>query len=129
MPLVRITLPKRFSEEDKENVSASVHQALIQHFNIPEKDFFHIIEEMEDGRIKFPEDYLGIKHNPDIVFVQIIAAQGRTTEQKQNLYAAIAANIAAKTMVEKANIIITLLENTKSDWSFGNGENQHFSHV
>ena len=129
MPLVRITLPKRFSEEDKEQISASVHLALIKHFNIPEHDFFQIIEEMEDGKMKYPENYLGIQHHSDIIFLQIIAAQGRSAGQKQHLYREIAESISAKTIVKKENIIITLLENSKVDWSFGNGEIQHFSHV
>ena len=130
MPLVRISLPKRFAENDKENISLAVHQSLIQHFNIPEKDFFQIIEELEDRQIKFPDKYLDVPHHNDIIFIQIIAAKGRLVEQKRALYLEIATRISESTIVEKENIIITLLENNKDgDWSFGNGEIQSFSHV
>lgn len=53
MPFVRISLPKSFSQETKDNISESVHRSLIQEFNIPQDDYFHIIEELEPQQIKF----------------------------------------------------------------------------
>src|SRR5690606_3568842 len=123
MPLVRISLPKKFTKKTKDNISISVHKSLIKEFNIPENDYFHIIEELKSEQIKYPETYLGIEHTSDIVFVQIIASQGRTLEQKTKLYNEIATQISSSTSVTKNNVIITLLENNgRENWSFGNGE-------
>lgn len=130
MPFVRISLPKSFSQETKNNVSLSIHNALIQVFNIPENDYFHIVEELESQQIKFPETYLEVAHSSDIVYIQIIAGQGRTVEQKKGLYSLIAEKIAESTNIKKNNIIIVLLENEgKQNWSFGNGEIQEPKHV
>ena len=129
MPFVRISLPKSSSQETKNNVSLSVHHALIQEFNIPENDYFHIIEELEPKQIKFPETYLEVAHTSDIVFIQIIAGQGRTVEQKKGLYREIAERIANSTTITKNNIIIVLVENEgRQNWSFGNGEIQEPKH-
>jgi phenylpyruvate tautomerase PptA (4-oxalocrotonate tautomerase family) len=129
MPFVRISLPKSFSQETKDNVSLSVHYALMQEFNIPENDYFHIIEELETRQVKFPETYLEVAHTSDIVYIQIIAGQGRTPEQKKGLYKEIAKRIANSTTVTKNNIIIVLVENEgKDNWSFGNGEIQEPKH-
>jgi len=129
MPFVRISLPKSFSQETKHNISISVHQALMQEFNIPENDYFHIIEELEPKQIKFPETYLDVTHTSAIVYIQIIAGQGRTLEQKRGLYKEIVERIANSTTITKNNVIIVLLENEgKQNWSFGNGEIQEPKH-
>lgn len=130
MPFVRISLPKTFSQETINNVSLSVHHALMKEFKIPEHDFFQIVEELETKQIKFPESYLGVSHTSDIVFIQITAGQARTVEQKQGLYREIAEMISNSTTITKNNIIIVLVENEgKQNWSFGNGEIQEPKHI
>ncbi|MDR2982398.1 MAG: tautomerase family protein [Puniceicoccales bacterium] len=130
MPFVRISLPKKFSEKTKDAISVSVHSALIDTFNIPMDDYFHVIEELETEHIKYPETYLGISHSQDIVYVQIIAGAGRTLEQKRKLYHEIASRISDLTEVTKNNVIIVLMENDGAqNWSFGNGEIQEPKHL
>lgn len=129
MPFVRISLPKIFSQETKDNVSQSVHHALMQEFNIPKNDYFHIIEELEPRQIRFPESYLDVSHTANIVYIQIIAGMGRTFAQKKGLYREIAKRITDSTPVTKNNIIIVLVENEgRQNWSFGNGEIQEPKH-
>ena len=130
MPFVRISLPKKLSRESKDKISISVHKSLIQEFNIPENDYFHIIEELESEQIKYPKKYLDIEHSSDIVYVQIIAGQGRTLEQKKRLYNEIAVQISSSTSITINNVIIVLLENNgRENWSFGNGEIQEIKHL
>ncbi|WP_321480495.1 tautomerase family protein [uncultured Bacteroides sp.] len=130
MPLIRISLPKSLSKEVKNNVSLSVHHALIEEFNIPQNDFFHVIEELDPDQMHFPESYLGISHTSDIVYIQIIAGEGRTFDQKKRLYKAIADKIEHSTHITANNIIIVLLENNGfENWSFGNGEAQIPKHL
>jgi len=130
MPFVRISLPKKLSEETKNNISASIHQSLIQEFHIPADDYFHVIEELETHQIKYPESYLGISHNQEIVYVQIIAGQGRTLEQKKKLYHHIATRISTTTAILIQNVIIVLVENNGlENWSFGNGAIQEPVHL
>ncbi|CAM3047630.1 tautomerase family protein [Chryseobacterium flavum] len=129
MPLIRITLSENYSQEECGRISQSVHSAMIQEFNVPEDDYFHIIEQISPSRLFFPDQYLGMKHDAGILFIQIIASTGRTREQKQKLYKSIATEISASININPQNIIITLLENSKENWSFGNGELQNFNHI
>lgn len=130
MPFVRISLPKAFSQETKDGISMAVHNSLVQEFKIPQDDYFHVIEELGPQQIKFPETYLDIAHTSEIVYIQIIAGQGRTLEQKKGLYKEIANRISSSTTVTKNNIIIVLLENDgRQNWSFGNGEIQEPKHL
>jgi phenylpyruvate tautomerase PptA (4-oxalocrotonate tautomerase family) len=130
MPFVRISLPKKLSLETKNNISEAVHQSLIEEFNIPADDYFHVIEELETYQIKYPKSYLGISHSEEIVYVQITAGQGRTLEQKRKLYQQIATKISTSTTITINNVIIVLLENNGlENWSFGNGEIQEPKHL
>lgn len=130
MPFVRISLPKKLSQETKNKISESIHESLIEEFHIPKDDYFHVIEELETQQIKYPESYLGISHSENIIYVQIIAGQGRTLEQKKKLYHQIATRISSETEITINNIIIVLLENNGlENWSFGNGEIQEPKHL
>ncbi|MFH6996657.1 tautomerase family protein [Flavobacterium sp. FlaQc-57] len=130
MPFVRISLPKKLSLATKNTISEAVHQSLIEEFHIPKDDYFHVIEELEPHQIKYPDSYLGISHSEEIIYVQITAGQGRTAEQKKNLYHKIASKISTSTEILINNVIIVLLENNGlENWSFGNGEIQEPKHL
>lgn len=129
MPFVRISLRKELPLETKEKISHAVHESLIREFNIPEDDYFHIIEELEAHQMKFSSHYLNISHTGNIVFVQITAGAGRTIQQKERLYAGIADRISAGTDIRKEDVIIILVENSVDNWSFGLGELQKFTHL
>ena len=130
MPFVRITLNQELNKTQADIISEVIHQSLIAHFNIPEDDYFHVIEAVHADQIRYPQHYLGITHTSMILFIQIIAARGRTKEQKAALYAGIAAGIAQKTAVKKSDVIIVLQEvEGIENWSFGNGEIQVPEHL
>lgn len=122
MPLVRISHAAGKSGEDKARISESVHNAMIETFGVPADDYFQIVTEHEPGTgIIGPENFLGIGHSPDFLFVQITCAEGRSVEQKQKLYEAIARNVAARGIARPADVIINLVETKRENWSFGNG--------
>lgn len=130
MPFVRISLRKDLDTYSKEKISASIHEALVKEFRIPENDYFHVIEELESYQIKYPKEYLGLSHSDNIIFIQIVAATGRTIDQKKLLYAEIGKKISEATMIDIRDIIIVLLENeAHENWSFGNGEIQKPTHI
>ena len=129
MPFVRISLRKGLSQEVRDRISQAVHQSLIQDFNIPENDYFHIIAELDGSQIKYPSSYLGISHTGNLIFIEITAGAGRTVQQKERLYSRIAKSISVETDIRIEDIIIVLTENSVNDWSFGLGERQQFSHL
>lgn len=50
--------------------------------------------------------------------------QGRKKEQKEALYAGLAERLDKQCDVKGSDLIISLTENTKEDWSFGYGRAQ-----
>jgi 4-oxalocrotonate tautomerase len=59
------------------------------------------------------------------VIVQITWNEGRTTEQKQALFRAIADGLHATIGLRREDVFVNLIEVTKESWSFGNGIAQY----
>lgn len=124
MPLVRINLQDGKSEDFRRNLSEAIHAAMVETIGVPAADKFQIITEHRAGNLVFPEAYLDIAHEEEVIFVQIFLNAGRTVELKQALYRALAARVAAVGFNPK-DLIINLVEVRKEDWSFGNGIAQY----
>jgi len=124
MPFVRISLKEGKSSLFKKNISNSVHSALVADFGIPTDDLFQIIGEYQEENIIYPDSYMGIKHTSDIIYIIITAKTGRTANMKKSLYKSIAENISRTTGHSTNDILISLVENSEENWSFGNGEAQ-----
>jgi phenylpyruvate tautomerase PptA (4-oxalocrotonate tautomerase family) len=122
MPLIRISHAAGKSEADSTALSQGVHRALVDAFGIPEDDFFQIVTEHVPAKgLLYPKSFLGIDHGDEVVFVQVTAAEGRSTDQKKALYKAIVDNIERDAGVPRQDVIINIVETKRENWSFGNG--------
>lgn len=119
MPLVRITLRKGRSPEFLHDLGDAVHEALVAQANVPEDDKFQIFEEVET-MVAHPS-YGGVERSEGLVIIQITLNAGRTVEVKKNLYADIARRLQSAVDVRPDDVLISLVEVTKENWSFGKG--------
>jgi len=62
-----------------------------------------------------------VQRSEGLVIIEIILNAGRTVEVKKNLYADIAARLLQGADVRSDDILISLVEVTKENWSFGGG--------
>jgi phenylpyruvate tautomerase PptA (4-oxalocrotonate tautomerase family) len=126
MPLVRISVPNGKTAEYLRAISDGVHQALVETFKIPPDDLFQIITEHAPGvRLVRPKSYLGIEYSADLLVIQITANDTRTVEQKKALYKSIAERLSKSPGLRPQDVMISLVEVKKENWSFGNGEAQY----
>jgi 4-oxalocrotonate tautomerase len=126
MPLVRISVPRHRSNEDRQAISAGIHAALLEAFNVPADDLFHLVTEHEPGSGLYRSaSYLGNDYSDDLTIIQITVSDHRTVEQKKQLFRLIADNLAAKPGLRPQDVFINLVEVKKENWSFGNGEAQY----
>lgn len=121
MPLVRITLPASVSSTNQAEISNSVHEAMVETFNVPLADKFQIISRHPANDLICTEEFLGVKHSKDVLMIQITCSFGRSVEVKKSLYLSIASKIADRTSFSKSDVIINLVETVKENWSFGDG--------
>jgi phenylpyruvate tautomerase PptA (4-oxalocrotonate tautomerase family) len=126
MPLVRIDLRKGKDAAYRQQVGRVVYEAMVS-VGVPKNDRFQVVSEHDAGNFLFDPDYLGIHRTDDLVIIQITWNEGRTVDQKQQLYKAIAEGLAKSPGIRKEDVFINLVEVRKENWSFGNGEAQYAS--
>jgi 4-oxalocrotonate tautomerase len=123
MPLVRIDCAAGRSADYREDISEGVHAALVATFNVPVEDRFQILR--DHAGIVRPQSYLGIEYSEDLVIIQITCNEGRTLEQKKALFAMIADRLVAKPGLRREDVVVSVVEVKKENWSFGNGIAQY----
>lgn len=121
MPLVRITLGAGRKEEERRRISDAVHQALVATASVPADDRFQVVQEVPAAGLIWDPAYLGQKRSAQVVFVEITLNTGRTVEVKKALYAAIAAGLATAAGVRPDDVLVSLVEVPRENWSFGGG--------
>ena len=125
MPLIRIDLATNSREGLARDIGNIIYRAMREEIHVPENDKFLIISKHENDELVYSKSYLGIEYTPGIVFIQITLNDGRSTELKKRFYKRIADDFAHELSLRKQDIFISLVEVSKENWSFGNGEMQY----
>jgi 4-oxalocrotonate tautomerase family enzyme len=109
MPLVRIDLRRNPDPEFARRAGEVVYAAMRAAINVPEHDNFQVLAEHDAGHL----------------IVQITLNEGRTLEQKKQLFRSIADGMQERLGVRPEDVLINLVEVKKENWSFGNGIAQY----
>jgi 4-oxalocrotonate tautomerase len=125
MPLVRIDLQKGKDASYRQKAGQIVYEAMVGHTGVPQNDRFQIIAEHSADNFIYDPDYLDIHRTSDLIMVQIFFNEGRSVAQKQALYRAIAEGLSEQLGVRLEDVLITLVDVKKENWSFGNGIAQY----
>jgi 4-oxalocrotonate tautomerase len=125
MPIVRVDLIEGKLPEYRASIGQVVYDQLIAVFGVPKNDRFQVITEHPRGGPHFDPNYLGIHRSDARVFIQITLNSGRTVEQKQQFYKAVADGLHKTVGLRREDVFINLVEVPKENWSFGNGEAQY----
>ncbi len=124
MPLVHIhVIESRRSATQLRELADAVQAVMLEHFAAPPRDRYQLITEHRQGQIIAEDTGLGFERTDDIVIVQIFQ-QGRTVHHKQAAYRALAQRLEADTGLRPSDLIVSVVANSREDWSFGNGAAQ-----
>ena len=127
MPLIRIDVIEGRSDTELAAIGDAVHTALVECFGIPQRDRFQVIAQHRRGGLIYDPAYLEIDRSDGFVLVQVFCAVGRTQETKQAFYERAARGIVASGKTRLEDVMITLVENNREDWSFGKGVAQYLT--
>lgn len=119
MPLVQVFLRKGL-HSDPSAIGDAIHQALVAQASVPADDRFQIFHHLEPADIIAHPTYGGVQRSDSLVVIRITLNAGRTVEIKKNLYADIARRLELLG-VRSDDVMISLVEVTKENWSFGGG--------
>ena len=125
MPLVRISLREGKSETYRRALADGIHRAMVDAISVPPLDRFQVITEHPAESLIYDPAYLEIARGDDVVYVQITLNAGRSTEQKRALYARMAELLQASPGLRPQDLLISLVEVSRENWSFGDGQAQY----
>ncbi|HJR72827.1 MAG TPA: tautomerase family protein [Luteimonas sp.] len=125
MPLVRIDLRAGKSPEYLRAITDSLYAAMRESFAVPEDDRFMLIHQHAAEEFIYDAGYLGVRRSEDLVIVQITANNTRTLEQKKAFFADAARRLSASPGLRPEDVLISLVEVPKENWSFGLGLAQY----
>lgn len=123
MPLVRVDVVEGRSEEELRELADAVQEIMEEVFIAPKRDRYQIIHEHKPGRIIAEDTGLGFGRTEDLVIIQV-TQQGRNEAQKKALYAGLADRLQERTGLAPSDLIVSVTESTRADWSFGLGRAQ-----
>ena len=124
MPLVRIDLPDSISPDQALRIGEAINATMESVLLVPKGDKFQIITRHPRDSRNLTTAYLGIDYTEGLVVVQVTLNQGRSVELKKAFYAQVAASLQ-NLGIRRQDVLISLIEVPRENWSFGNGEMQY----
>ncbi|HET7711529.1 MAG TPA: tautomerase family protein [Thermoanaerobaculia bacterium] len=121
MPLVKIHLRKGKSRAYLRDMAEAIHAALVAQANVPADDRFQIVCEYDADSLIAHPSYGGVSRSADLIIIEITLNAGRTLEIKKALFAEIVRRLGAAVDVRPDDVLISLIEVAKENWSFGRG--------
>jgi 4-oxalocrotonate tautomerase len=125
MPLARIDVPRGRTAAFRRLVGDVVYEAMLDTLKVPPQDRFQVITEHDPQDLVLDPGYLGIQRSSACIVIQLTLNEGRTVEQKRAFYKAVADGLHERAGMRREDVLISLVEVRKENWSFGNGEAQY----
>src|ERR1700751_1799627 len=123
MPLIRVDALEGRSEEEIKSLLDAVHRAVLSALKVPQRDRYQIYEEHPASHFIVEDTGLGIKRTKDVVVVTVFS-RPRTQEAKQAFYSDLCQELKTSCDISPSDVMVCIVPNTDSDWSFGNGRAQ-----
>ena len=121
MPLITLTVQKPKTLQFKDKVFSAVHEALVA-AGVPAADRFHRVLELEEENFRFDLNYPDFTRprTDDFVLIEILLSLGRSVKVKKRIVEDVLAALTGQGF-DPENIMITSVETTWENWSFGGG--------
>jgi phenylpyruvate tautomerase PptA (4-oxalocrotonate tautomerase family) len=124
MPFTRISLLEGKSPEYLKAVSDSLHQAMVEAFNVPLADRFQAIQQHRPGEFVFDRNYFGGPRSDDFMVLEITIGRPRNAATKQAFYKRLVKQLSEAPGVRPEDVMIIISTSSRDEWSFSNGEAQ-----
>ena len=124
MPFTRISLLRGKSPDYIATLSDTLHRAMVETFDVPAADRFHIVHQVAPGELIFDRDYFGGPRSDDYVLFDVTIGKPRAAEVKQAFYRRAVELLAETLNLAPADVMIVITTTQREDWSFSNGQAQ-----
>lgn len=125
MPLARIDVPRGRTAAFRRTVGDVVYESMLDALKVLANDRFQVIAEHDAQDLLLDPRYLGVQRSSSCIVIQVTLNEGRTVEQKREFYRKVADGLHERVGMRREDVLISLIEVRKENWSFGNGEAQY----
>ncbi|MFE4710224.1 tautomerase family protein [Paenibacillus sp. NPDC056722] len=122
MPFIRVSYQEgQYKPEELPLISEVIMEGLMEHFNVPEDDYFQVFHAHKPYEFYYNRNYLNVERSDRLLYIQVTLKSGRSTAQKTGFYKSLAENLASKVNIRQDDVFAILVETEFEDWTFGNG--------
>lgn len=123
MPLLKFDIIQGRSDAQLRSLLDAAHQAMVQAFEVPASDRYQSVTQHRPGELVLKDTGLGYTRTTNVVLLTVVS-RPRSEAQKVNFYRLLAESLKANCGISPDDLIVALVENNDSDWSFGQGRAQ-----
>lgn len=120
MPLLKFHIQKGRSEAEIELLLDTAHGAVLSAFQVPERDRYQLLFEHEPSHYRALDTGLGFERTQKFVLVEVVS-RPRPRAEKLAFYEGLTAQLTEKCRIPSSDVMVSFVENTDEDWSFGAG--------
>ena len=123
MPLLRFNLRDTWTSSQIATLLDSAHRVVVEVFGVPENDRYQLVSLYPASLQRIEDTGLGIERSAQVVLVEV-TSRPRGKAAKQAFYALLSERLAADCGLAPGDLIVSFVENSDADWSFGHGRAQ-----
>jgi phenylpyruvate tautomerase PptA (4-oxalocrotonate tautomerase family) len=120
MPLARLSVPAHLAPAQIRALADAVHEGLVETCSVPSNDRFQLVSTYAREMMFIDPTFPDVARTPDASIIEILFLEGRTVDQKRNLFRRIAER-AVRAGFSGDDVMIVLTENAPVNWSLGHG--------
>jgi phenylpyruvate tautomerase PptA (4-oxalocrotonate tautomerase family) len=121
MPISHISLLRGKSSAYLRAVSDSLHQALVEAFDVPPEDRFQVMHQHGAEEMSIDPHYLSGTRSADFVLFNITAGRPRSAATKQAFYRRLVELLGQSPGLRPDDVMIVVQTTQPEDWSFSGG--------
>lgn len=123
MPLLQFHLTEHRNPGELRALLDAAHAAVVEAFEIPIADRYQLITTHPPHEVIALDTALGIPRSNQLVIISVVSLP-RPGQQKEKLYRLLADYLHRDCGLSPNDLIVSIVENTADDWSFGLGRAQ-----
>lgn len=123
MPLLRFDLIEGRSDAEIQALLDAAHRAMLAAFAVPERDRYQIVHEHKPSRMIVEDTGLDIPRSDKVVLLQV-TTRPRGRAAKERFYRLLVEELERSCAIQPSDVMVSIVENTDEDWSFGYGRGQ-----
>jgi malonate semialdehyde decarboxylase len=123
MPLLKFDLIEGRNQNQIRALLDAAHEAMVQAFGVPSTDRYQCVTQHRPGELIVEDTGLGYWRSNDVVLLTVVS-RPRPQEEKVYFYRLLAERLHEHCGISRDDLVVSLIENTDADWSFGEGRAQ-----